>query len=78
MKKVKSYHKLVNLSQAITGPPVTKEMSREELENIRELPYEVEHPDHNQSVERYIKVITDASSRVVAKEKKRDGIIRLN
>ena len=53
-------------------------MSREELENIRELPYEVEHPDHNQSVERYIKVITDASSRVVAKEKKRDGIIRLN
>ena len=75
-EKAKSYYKLSNLSLAITEPPITKKMSREELEKIRELPYEVEHPYHNQCVERHIKVITDASSRVVGKEK-RNGIIRL-
>ena len=50
-EKAKSYYKLSNLSLAITEPPITKKMSREELEKIRELPYEVEHPYHNQCVE---------------------------
>ena len=46
------------------------------MEKIREVPLTLRHPYHNQCVERHIKVITDASSRVVGKER-HDMIIRV-
>ena len=67
---------MINLTSATTEPPIIKGLSRDELEKIREVPLTLRHPYHNQCVERHIKVITDASSRVVGKER-RDGIIRL-
>ena len=67
---------MINLTSATTEPPIIKDLSRDELEKIREVLLTLRHPYHNQCVERHIKVITDASSRVVGKER-RDGIIRL-
>ena len=68
---------MINLSSATAEPPIIKELSRYELEKIREVLLTLKHPYHNQCVERHMKVMMDASSRVVGKER-RDGIIRLS
>lgn len=61
----------------ISEPPLTKDMSDEQLLDIiksEESPFDF-FPCHTQAVERYVKVITDASSKVCG-EKSRDGYIR--
>lgn len=61
----------------VSEPPLTKDMSEEQLLDIiksEESPFDF-FPCHTQAVERYVKVITDASSKVCG-EKSRDGYIR--
>ena len=67
---------MINLTSATTEPPIIKGLSRDELEKIREVPLTLRHLYPNQCVERHIKVITDASSRVLGKERP-DRIMRL-
>ena len=74
--KCKSYHKMINLSSSVTEPPLIKELSRDQLEKNRKVPLTLRRSYRNQCIERHVKVIMDASSRVVSKER-RDGTIRL-
>ena len=46
-----------------------------EIEAFRENQLILEHPCHNQAVERHIKLVTEASAAVTGFEK-RDGLIR--
>lgn len=74
--KAKSYHKLVNLnSPDIQQPPAIRNLGDTEIENIREVPLNLNHPCHNQAVERHVKLVTEASSSVSGFER-RDGMIR--
>ena len=74
-EKAKVYHKLININHATTDPPLLRNMSNVDIENITKDQLKLKHPYHNQGVERTIKVISDASARVVGKER-RDGVIR--
>ena len=71
------YYRMVNLnSQDVTKPPVTKRMSVESIEQFRTKPLRLDHPCHNQSVERHVKLVSEASQTVAGFEK-RDGLIRM-
>ena len=71
------YYRMVNLNrQDVTEPPVTKRMSVESIEQFRTKPLRLDHPCHNQSVERHVKLVSEASQTVVGFEK-RDGLIRM-
>ena len=50
-------------------------LTNAQLTELRDNPLCLEHPYHNQCVERHIKVITDASSKVAGKDS-RDGLVR--
>ena len=64
--KCKSYHKMINLSSSVTEPPIIKELSRDQLKKNRKVPLTLRH----------VKMIMNASSCVVSKER-RDGTIGL-
>ena len=71
--EAKSYHRLINLnSQDVTEPPLTKTMSVEDIEGFRASPLRLDNACHNQTVERHIKLVTEASADV----DRRDGLIR--
>ena len=74
--KCKSYHKMINLSSSVTEPPIIKELSRDQLEKNRKVLLTLKRSYRNQCVERHVKVIMDASSRVVGEERG-NGTIRL-
>ena len=70
------YYRMVNLNaEDVTEPPVTKRMALEDVQLLRETPLRLEHPCHNQSVERHIKMVSEASSAVAGFDR-RDGLIR--
>ena len=72
----KVYHKVVNMNWAeIKEPPAIKHNCDENLAKIRQTPLKLQHPCHNQAVERHIKVVTEASAAVSTFERK-DGVIR--
>ena len=74
--KAKAFHKMVNLDlQGLEEPPLTRHLSDGEVEDIRINPLKLDHPCHNQGVERHIKLVTEASSSVATFDR-RDGMIR--
>ena len=71
------YHRMINFNNPdVTEPPVTKRMSFEQIEQFRSKPLKLDHPCHNQSVERHVKLVSEASQTVAGFEK-RDGLIRM-
>ena len=64
-EKAKVYHKLININHDTTEPPLLRNMSNVDIENIRK--DQLKHPYHNQGVECTIKVVSVASARVVGK-----------
>ena len=56
-------------------PPAIKRHSDSEIEVIRKYPLKLNHPCHNQHVERHVKLVTEASSQVCGIDR-RDGLIR--
>lgn len=74
--RAKSYHKMTNLNlPESTEPPAIQHLSLEELNDLRVQPLMLDHPCHNQAVERHIKLVTEASASVTGFEK-HDGMIR--
>ena len=70
------YYRMVNLSaEDATEPPVTKRMTLEDVQLLRETPLKLEPPCHNQSVERHIKTFSEASSAAAGFDRL-DGLIR--
>ncbi len=56
-------------------PPLTRQLSDEELENIADVPLTLPIPCHSQGVERCVRLVTESSNAVFGKEA-RDGYIR--
>ena len=56
-------------------PPVLKHLLNKEIEAFQQHKLNLEHPCHNQAVERHIKLVSEAST-AVAGFKNRDGLIR--
>ena len=74
--QTKQYNKLADLNgQDVGEPPATQHLSTEAIKDILESPLTLCHPCYNQSVERHIKLITEAST-TVASYKSCDGLIR--
>ena len=68
---------LINWSEDVSEPPLTCSLSTSELKNFIDSPMKV--PDwscHTQSIERVIRMVTEASSKYFSHEK-RDGGIRV-
>lgn len=73
----KAYYQLSSLNvQEMQEPPALRDLKNEDIEAIRQNKLMLEHPCHNQAVERHIKLVTEASA-IVAGFEKRDGLIRL-
>ena len=74
--KLKFFYKMVNTNWAeINEPPAIKHTRDENLAKIRQTSLKLQHPCHNQAVERHIKVIIEASA-AVSTFKRRNGLIR--
>ena len=56
-------------------PPAIRHLSDSEIEDCRMKPLILHHPCHNQTVERHVKLVTEASAQVTGFER-RDGLIR--
>lgn len=56
-------------------PPLTMNLTIEELDNIIKVPLDIQIPCHSQGVERCVKLVTEASSAVYG-EDARDGFIK--
>jgi len=74
-EKAKSYQNLVSIDKTKYQPPAIRNMTTDELEEIRSSKLQILHPCHNQAVERHIKLVTEASAMVSGYER-RDGMIR--
>ena len=60
---------------SLTESPATMHKSQEELIATRQAPLILKHSCHNQTVERHIKAVSEASAAVATFER-RDGMIR--
>ena len=71
-----SWTKMVNLTDYNDiEPPLTRSLQMSQIESFRESPYTVKlFPNHNQAVERVIKIISEASC-AVGTQKSRHGLI---
>jgi len=72
-----SYTQLIDLQRAgITEPPLTLDLSDTQISAFKTTPFEVpNYPCHTQAVERAVRLVSQASSKVVG-QKARDGYIR--
>ena len=67
---------LISWSEGVSEPPLTCSLSTVEVKNLIDTPMEVLNwPCHTQSIERVVKMVTDASAKYFSQEK-RDGAIR--
>ena len=74
--KAKCFHEISDLNDDnLEEPPLTRNLSFNELKSISEAPLILKHPCHNQNVERHVKMVTEASSSVFTFNR-RDGLIR--
>ena len=73
--KANSYYKMVNLTSCHQQPPAIRHLSDSEIEQCRVKSLELNYPCHNQSVERHVKMVTEAAPQVEGFER-RDGLIR--
>ena len=72
----KTYYSLSSLSlKDMHEPPALKHILNKEIEAFQQHKRNLEHPCHNQAVERHIKLVSEASA-AVAGFKNRDGLIR--
>ena len=72
----KTYYSLSSLSlKDMHEPPALKYLLNKEIEAFQQHKLNLEHPCHNQAVERHIKLVSEASA-AVAGLKNRDGLIR--
>ncbi|KAG7174294.1 hypothetical protein Hamer_G003227 [Homarus americanus] len=66
---------LVDLSLEVLEPPLTTSLTSQELRNLKETPMQVpKWPSHTQSVERCVKMVTEAAGHVYSHER-REGMI---
>ena len=72
---VNSYYKMVNLTSCHQQPPVIEHLTDLDIEQCRIRPLQLDHPCHNQCVERHVKMVTEATAQVEGFER-RDGLIR--
>ena len=75
-----SYTEMIDWTEEITEPPVTKNMTLEDVQRSSQegssTPLLISTaPCHSQAVERHIKLITEASGKVMGEES-RDGFVR--
>ena len=72
---VNSYYKMVNLTSCHQQPPVIEHLTDLDIEQCRIRPLQLDHPCHNQCVERHVKMVTEAAAQVEGFER-RDWLIR--
>ena len=71
-----SIGEMISWSEGVSEPPLTCTINTSELKNFFNTPMEVPNwPCHTQSIERVVKMVTEASSKYFSQEK-RDGGIR--
>ena len=70
-----SFDKMVDLTSWQHQPPAIEHLTDTEIEQCRARPLKLDHPCHNQSVERHAKLVTEASAQVEGFAR-RDGMIR--
>ena len=66
---------MANLDDLQNEPPATMKMTDDYLKGVRKTPLKIFQPCHNQCVERYIKIVSEASACPVGFER-RYGLIR--
>ena len=72
----KVYYFLSNLSlKGMNKPPALKHLLNKEIEAFQQHKLNLQHPCHNQAVEKHVKLVSEASAAVVG-FKNRDGLIR--
>ena len=72
----KTYHSLSSLNlKDMHEPPALKHLLNKEIEAFQQHKLNLEYFCHNQAVERYIELVSEASA-AVAGFKNRDGLIR--
>ena len=72
----KTYYSLFSLSlKDMHEPPALKHLLNKEIKAFQQHKLSWEHPSHNQTVERHIALVSEASA-AVAEFKNRDGLIR--
>ena len=63
--KADFYHKMINFEEIMTTePPAIKSMNNAAIQRFKLDKLELDHPCHNQAVERHVKLVTEASIRV--------------
>ncbi|KAG7169392.1 hypothetical protein Hamer_G030716, partial [Homarus americanus] len=66
---------LVDLSLEVLEPPLTTSPTSQELRNLKETPMQVpKWPSHTQSVERCVKMVTEAAGHVYSHERREDSL----
>ncbi|KAG7168705.1 hypothetical protein Hamer_G024834 [Homarus americanus] len=69
---------LVDLSLEVLEPPLTTSLTSQELRNLKETPMQVpKWPSHTQSVERCVKMVTEAAGHVYSHERREVLIITI-
>ena len=72
-----SISELISWSQGVSEPPLTCFLSTSEVKNFINIPMQVPNwPCHTQSIERVIKMVTEASAKYFSPEK-RDGAVKV-
>ena len=72
----KSFFEMVNLDDSdFQQPHAINDLSSSEIASTAGNPLKLDHPRHNQAVEKHGKVVTEASDQVVGYER-RDGLFR--
>jgi len=71
------FYQLTNLDSIkdISQPPAMMDLDDTSIAQMLTKPLVLQHPCHNQAVERHVKLLTEAAS-VVTRYEKRDGMIR--
>ena len=65
---------MVNLTTCHQQPPAIRHPTESEIEQCRVKPLKLDYPCHNQSVERHVKMVTEAAAQVEGFEQ-RGGLI---
>ena len=55
---------MVNLTSCHQQPPVIEHLTDLDIEQCRIRPLQLDHPCHNQCVERHVKMVTEAAAQV--------------
>jgi len=71
------FYELTNLNSIkdISQPPAVMDLDDTSIAQMLTKPLVLQHPCHNQAVERHVKLVTEAAS-VVTEYEKQDGMIR--